>query len=170
MKACERISKESSKLEEFDLTQLGEILDRYRNHTGALIPVLQETQKAYGYLSEGILEKIADGLGVPLSQVYGVTTFYSQFKLVPHGQYIIRACHGTACYVSGAKSITESIANKLGIEEGQTTEDRLFTLETVACVGACGLAPVMMINDETFGRLSSQKALKIVRKVKKEGL
>ena len=169
MKACERVSKEPSELEELDLTKLDKILDKYKDQVGALIPVLQETQKTYGYLTEEILEKIATDSDVPLSQVYGVCTFYSQFKLAPHGQYVIRMCHGTACYVNGAKGVTDSIADKLDINEGETTEDRLFTLETVACLGACGLAPVMMINDETFGRLSSQKALKIVRKIKKEG-
>jgi len=170
MKTCERISKEPSRLEELDLTQLGEIFNKYKDHAGALIPVLQDTQKAYGYLSEGILERIADDLDLPLSQVYGVVTFYSQFRLRPHGENTIRVCHGTACHVSGAQEITASVEKQLGIESGGTTKDGKFTLETVACLGCCSLAPLMMINEETCGRLTLQKALKIIKKVKKESL
>lgn len=149
------------------LSRLREILDKHRNDTGFLIPVLQEAQDAYGYLSEDVLEAISTEMSVPLSQIYGVTTFYSQFRLHPHGREIIKVCHGTACYVSGAEGITRGIAEELGIKVGETTEDRLFTLESVACLGACGLSPVMMIGDETYGRLNSQRARETVKKRRK---
>lgn len=172
MKACERksyqITEELSEIKKLDLIQLSKILDKQKDHSGALIPVLQEAQKIYGYLSAEILERIAITLGVPLSQVYGVVTFYSQFRMQPHGQNIIRVCRGTACHVSGANEITSSLETQLGIERGGTTKDGKFTLEAVACLGCCSLAPVMMINDETYGRLTSQKALKTVRKIKRE--
>ncbi len=164
MKTCERPSKKSIDQEELDLTQLRAILDQHKDHAGVLIPVLQESQKVYGYLSEDILATIADDLGLPLSQVYGVATFYSQFRLQPHGENIIRVCHGTACHVSGAKEITAAIEKQLGIVSGATTKDRKFTLDTVACLGCCSLAPVLMINEETHGRLTAGKAKKVVRK------
>ena len=164
MKTCERVSKEPSDKEQLDLSELREILGEHKDHTGALIPVLQEAQKQYGYLSQDILETIAGDLGLPLSQVYGVVTFYSQFRLQPHGENIIRVCHGTACHVSGAQEITAAVEKKLGIKSGGTTRDRKFTLETVACLGCCSLAPVMMINEETHGRLTASKARKVVRK------
>jgi len=168
MRACERSSREKSDYEEMDLSNLGDIISKHKDHTGVLIPVLQEAQKEYGYLSEGIIEKIAGELKLPLSQVYGVVTFYSQFRLKPHGKHTIKVCMGTACHVSGAQEITGSIATKLGVETGGTTKDGKFTLEAVACLGCCGLAPVMMVDDETYGRLTSQKALKAVRQYKKK--
>lgn len=146
------------------LSRLREILDKHRNDTGFLIPVLQEAQGAYGYLSEEVLEAISMEMSVPLSQIYGVTTFYSQFRLHPHGREIIKVCHGTACYVSGAEAIAKGIAEELGIRVGETTEDRLFTLESVACLGCCSLAPVMMINKETYGRLTSDIARGVIKK------
>jgi len=168
MKACERSSKEPRDSEKLDLSNLGDILEKHKDHTGALIPVLQAAQKEFGYLSEEILERISEGMALPLSQVYGVVTFYSQFRLKPHGKHTIKVCMGTACHVSGAQDITEAIATKIGVETGGTTKDGKFTLESVACLGCCGLAPVMMIDDETYGRLTSQKALKAVRIYKKK--
>ncbi len=168
MKMCERISEKPSELEKFDLTQLGKIMGKHKDHAGALIPVLQETQQAYGYLSEEILERIAKDLSLPLSQVYGVATFYAQFRLRPHGENTIRVCHGTACHVSGAKEITAAVEKQLGVESGGTTKDGKFTLETVACLGCCSLAPVMMINERAHGRLTMSKAKKVVRKYGKD--
>lgn len=168
MKTCERVSKEPSDKEQLDLTQLRGILEGHKDQAGALIPVLQESQKAYGYLSQEVIETIARDLNLPLSQIFGVVTFYAQFRLKPHGEHTIRVCQGTACHVSGAQEIMGAIGSKLGVASGGTTADRKFTLESVACLGCCSLAPVIMIDDEAHGRLTPQKATKIVRRFKKE--
>lgn len=136
------------------LSQLDEILGKYLGMKGALIPALQEAQNAYGYLSREVIERIAEKMAIPVSQIYGVVTFYSQFHLNPRGRNIIRVCQGTACHVRGAKAVLQAIENQLKIAAGATTPDLKFTLETVACIGACGLAPVLMVNDDTHGRLT----------------
>ncbi len=147
-----------------DFKKLNQILDKYKGEKGTLITVLQEAQHAYGYLSEEILEYIANHTGVKLSQIYGVVTFYGQFRLHPGGKHMIKVCHGTACYVSGAAKISDDISSELEIEIGETTKDGIFSLETVACLGACGLAPVMMINKKTYGRLNSESATEAIKK------
>lgn len=129
------------------------LLDQYRNYKGGLIPVLQEAQNIYGYLPKEVLQRIAEELNMPFSKVYGVVTFYAQFHLTPRGKNIIRICLGTACHVRGGNKILEAVKQHLGIDQGGTTEDLRFTLETVACIGACGLSPCMMVNDNTHGRL-----------------
>lgn len=134
--------------------KLDEILKKYQGAKGALIPVLQEVQNAYGYLSKEVIEKIAEKMEIPVSQIFGVVTFYSQFHLNPRGRNIIRVCQGTACHVRGAKAVLTALEDQLQIKAGGTTTDLAFTLETVACIGACGLAPVLMINDDTHGRLT----------------
>lgn len=136
------------------MAQLDEILDKYQDVKGALIPVLQEAQHAYGYLSKDVVEHIAQRLEIPVSQIYGVITFYAQFHLNPRGRNIVRVCQGTACHVRGGKAILKALEDNLKVAAGETTPDLKFTLETVACIGACGLAPVMMINDDTHGRLT----------------
>jgi NADH-quinone oxidoreductase subunit E len=133
--------------------QLMELLDHYRNYEGALIPVLQGAQEIYGYLPAEVLEKISEELSIPFSEVFGVVTFYAQFHLKPRGRNIIRVCLGTACHVLGGSKIFQSLKDILGVDNGGTTEDLRFTLESVACIGACGLAPCIMINDDTHGRL-----------------
>ncbi|HET6420161.1 MAG TPA: NADH-quinone oxidoreductase subunit NuoE [Geobacteraceae bacterium] len=133
--------------------QLSELLDHYRGYEGALIPVLQGAQDIYGYLPEEALEKISQELKIPSSEVFGVVTFYSQFHLKPRGRNIIRVCLGTACHVLGGARIFNRLKEILGVENGGTTEDLRFTLESVACIGACGLAPCIMINEDTHGRL-----------------
>ncbi|MDU4962033.1 MAG: NADH-quinone oxidoreductase subunit NuoE [Sporomusaceae bacterium] len=138
------------------LTQLDEILAKYQGGKGALIPVLQEAQHAYGYLSKDVVEHLAKALDIPVSQVYGVITFYSQFHLNPRGRNIIRVCQGTACHVRGGKAILKALEDQLKVAAGSTTPDLKFTLETVACIGACGLAPVLMVNDDTHGRLTPE--------------
>ncbi len=144
-----------AKLQCLDLTKLEPVYERYQGHTdGALIPVLQAAQDIYSYLPVPVLENIAERLEVPISQVYGVVTFYAQFHLDPRGKHIIRTCQGTACHVRGAKKILDALKEALGVAPGKTTEDLQFTLETVACIGACGLAPVMMIDHDTHGRLT----------------
>jgi len=151
------------KLDEY-LKPLTEILSRYEKKERYLIPVLQEAQEEYGYLPEEVMKEIALGLNLSLSQVYGVVTFYSQFHQEPRGNNIIRVCMGTACHVRGGDSIFDAIKDELAIEAGETTEDLEFTLESVACIGACGLAPVIMINDETHGRLTPDKIPAILAK------
>lgn len=151
------------KLDEY-LKPLTEILSRYEKKERYLIPVLQEAQEEYGYLPEEVMKEIALGLNLSLSQVYGVVTFYSQFHQEPRGNNIIRVCMGTACHVRGGGAILDAIKDELGIEAGETTEDLEFTLESVACIGACGLAPVIMINDDTHGRLTPDKIPAILAK------
>jgi NADH-quinone oxidoreductase E subunit len=144
------------------LTQLEEILAKYDGVKGALIPVLQEAQNAYGYLDKKVIECIAEKMNIPVSQIYGVVTFYAQFHLNPRGKNIIRVCQGTACHVRGAKMILKALEDALNITAGSTTPDLKFTLETVACIGACGLAPVMMVNDDTHGRLTPESVAQIL--------
>jgi NADH-quinone oxidoreductase subunit E len=134
--------------------KLKELLEHYRGYDGALIPVLQGAQEIYGYLPAEVLEKISQELKIPFSEVYGVVTFYAQFHLKPRGTNIIRVCLGTACHVLGNAKIFDRLKEILGVDNGGTTEDLRFTLESVACIGACGLAPCIMINDDTHGRLT----------------
>lgn len=136
---------------------LEDVLARYAATEGALIPILQETQEIYGYLPEEAMRVIARKLKIPFSRVYGVATFYTQFHLKPRGRNIIRVCQGTACHVRGGAKLLEAISKTLGIGKNETTADGRFTLETVACLGSCGLAPVMMINEETYGRLTPEQ-------------
>ena len=142
--------------------KVDEILAHYNGVKGALIPVLQEAQGAYGFLPKDIISRIAQTLKIPVSQVYGVVTFYSQFHLNPRGRNIIRVCQGTACHVRGAKAVLKALEDELRIAPGQTTTDERFTLETVACLGACGLAPVLVINDDTHGRLTPETVCKLL--------
>ncbi|MEZ4599419.1 MAG: NADH-quinone oxidoreductase subunit NuoE [Syntrophotaleaceae bacterium] len=135
-------------------SQMMELLDHYRGYKGALIPVLQGAQDIYGYLPEAVLEKISSELKIPFSEVFGVVTFYAQFHLKPRGRNIIRVCLGTACHVLGNAKVFERLKEILGVDNGGTTEDLRFTLESVACIGACGLAPCIMINEDTHGRLT----------------
>ncbi|KYH33552.1 NADH-quinone oxidoreductase subunit NuoE [Neomoorella mulderi] len=143
---------------------LAEVLERYAGTEGALIPILQEAQEIYGYLPGEVMREIARKLKIPFSQVYGVATFYTQFHLKPRGRNIIRVCQGTACHVRGGARLLEAISAALGIGKNETTADGRFTLETVACLGSCGLAPVMMINEETYGRLAPEKIPAILEK------
>lgn len=142
---------------------LDAILDKYKGYDGALIPVLQQAQHAHGYLSKEVLEYISKHMNIPMSQIYGVATFYSQFHLNPRGENIIKVCQGTACHVRGGKQILEKIESLLGVKAGETTKDLKFTLETVACIGACGLAPVIMINEDTHGRLTPDAMADIIK-------
>jgi len=142
--------------------QLEQVLAHYAGQKGALIPVLQEAQEIYGYLPAEVLQRISQALNIPFAKVYGVVTFYAQFHLKPRGRNIIRVCLGTACHVRGGAKIFETIQNELNIKDGETTEDLRFTLESVACIGACGLAPVIMVNDDTHGCLTPDKVKEIL--------
>lgn len=143
---------------------IDEILEKYKGVDGALIPVLQETQNVHGYLSKEVIKYISAKMNIPVSQIYGVVTFYAQFHLNPRGKNVVRVCQGTACHVRGAKAILKALEDHLGISAGETTPDLSFTLETVACIGACGLAPVMMVNDDTHGRLTPELIPEILAK------
>lgn len=144
--------------------ELDKIIAKYKDSRGALIPVLHEAQDLYGYLPLSVQKRIAEGLNVPLSEVYGVVTFYAQFSLNPKGKYKINVCLGTACYVKGSGKIYEKISEILKIKSGECTPDGLFSLDACRCVGACGLAPVVMINDEVYGRLVVDDVPKIIQK------
>jgi len=146
--------------------RIDEILAKYEGTKGFLIPVLQEVQHLYNYLPKTALEYVAHETKTPISYIYGVVTFYSQFHLNPRGRNIIRVCQGTACHVRGGKLILEEVEKELGVKAGHTTEDSRFTVETVACIGACGLAPVMQINEDTHGRLTPEKIALILAKYK----
>lgn len=137
--------------------RLSAILKKHEDNPGSLITILQEAQKAYGYLSDNALQRISKATKIPMSEIYGVVTFYSQFHLEKRGRHNIRVCDGTACHVKGGDSVLKTVEKELGITKGRTTEDLKFTLETVACLGTCFLAPVMMIDQDYFGRLTSRK-------------
>lgn len=145
------------------LKPLKKILENFEKKEKDLIPVLQRAQEAYGYLPKEVLIEVGKQLGLSFVEVYGVVTFYSQFHLEPRGENIIRVCMGTACHVRGGGQILEKIKSQLKIDDGETTEDLEFTLETVACIGACGLAPVIMINDDTHGRLEPKDIPEILK-------
>ena len=134
----------------------------------SLIALLQDVQEAYGYLPEDQLKAIAEYIGIPFSTVYGVATFYNQFRLTPLGKNVIRVCRGTACHVKNSANILTAMETELNIKAGQTTRDKLFTLETVACIGACSIAPVININEEYYGRVTVKEIPKILSKYKKE--
>lgn len=142
--------------------QLEEILKEYKGVPGGLIPVLHQTQLLFGYLPHDVLVRIAEELDLPLSEIYGVCSFYSFFSLKPRGKYTVNVCMGTACYVKGAPALLEKIKETLQIEDGETTKDGLFTLDTTRCVGACGLAPVLTIGDDVYGRLTPEKVPEIL--------
>lgn len=135
--------------------QLKEVIANHRDQKGGLMPVLQEAQGIYGYLPIEVQTMIADGLGISLSEVYGVATFYSQFSLTPKGKHKISVCLGTACYVKGSDKILEAIEARLGIKSGECTEDGLFSIDACRCVGACGLAPVMLVDEDVYGKVTT---------------
>jgi len=147
-----------------DLRPVDEIIERYGSEKGALIPLLQDAQDAYGYLDERIMRELARRAGYQLSQLYGVATFFTQFRLEPIGEHLVKVCHGTACHVAGAPLITDEICNQLDIEEGGTTPDGKFTLESVMCVGACSLSPIMIVGEDTYGKLKPTGIRKILKK------
>jgi NADH-quinone oxidoreductase subunit E len=145
--------------------ELLQILDKYRGKPDALITVLEEVQEHYSFLPQRHLQYTAQELGFPLSQLYGIATFYNLFKLSPPGRYQVRICKGTACHVGQSSAILAHVKKKLGIGEDETTEDGLITLQTLACVGACSLAPVMVVNERTYGRMSPEKAWEVLRRL-----
>lgn len=149
-----------------------EIVDRHGRDAARLIPILQEVQEEYRYLPEEVLTFLATSLDIPPARVYGVATFYSHFTLQPRGKYTIRLCDGTACHVRQSIPILEALRKRLGLDEkNHTTPDMLFTVETVSCLGACGLAPVVVINEDVHGLMTPEKALELVEAIRaKEGV
>jgi len=142
--------------------RLNEILSSYHGKKEELVPILQQVQQAFGYLPEPAMKRIAKFLKLPESTVFGVGTFYAQFKLVPSGRNIIRVCRGTACHVRGGARILREVEKHLGVKPGESTPDLEYSLETVACIGACALAPTMVINNETHGQMTTKKATEVL--------
>ena len=151
-----------------DLSRLADVLAQYRGVPCSLITVLQKAQGIYGYLPQDVLAYIAKELDVPAARVFGVATFYTQFRFQPVGRYFIELCKGTACHVNGADTIARTITEELGIGDGETTADGLFSLKCVACLGCCYLSPVMMVNGETYGSLTPAKVRDILAEKRKE--
>lgn len=149
-----------------DLALIEDELKAREGEKDALISILQRAQEIYGYLPRDVIYHIASRLHITPAEIMGVATFYSQFRLEPIGKYVINACRGTACHINGSEKICEAISQYLGIEDGQTTEDGLFTVQQVACLGCCSLAPVMMINGEAHGNLTPDAAVKILREIR----
>jgi NADH-quinone oxidoreductase subunit E len=138
----------------------------YEGEKGALIPLLQAAQDTYGFIPESAIDQISEIVGIPAAEIYGVITFYSQFRLKPLGKYLIKVCDGTACHVNGSERIAGIIEDELQISGNDTTEDGLFTLQKVACLGCCSLSPVIMVNDETYGRLTPKKVQHLLKEYK----
>lgn len=148
-----------------DLTLIDPVLDEYEGVMGSLIAILQKAQEIYGYLPEDVIGYISERTGIAPARIFGVATFYAQFRLKPVGKYLIMLCQGTACHVNGSELISSAITDELGIEDGDTTEDGLFSLKHVACLGCCSLSPVMMINDQTYSTLTPDKTKKVLREL-----
>ena len=144
--------------------QLAEVIAELKDTRGCLMPVMQKAQDIYGYLPIEVQKMIAEGLGIPLSKVYGVATFYAQFSLTPKGKHRVNVCLGTACYVKGADKVLEAIENKLGIKSGECTEDGMFSIDATRCVGACGLAPVILIDEDVYGKVEPEMVDAIIEK------
>ncbi len=148
--------------------KLEEVIGEHKGKPGALIQVLHSAQEIFGYLPLEVQERVADGLEVPLSEVYGVVTFYSYFTMVPRGNHTIRVCLGTACYVRGGRQVLEELKNDLGIDVQGTTDDRNFSLEVVRCIGACGLSPVMTVDEDIYRRVKPSKVGELLVKYRED--
>lgn len=151
-----------------DLSLLNDVLAKYKDVDGSLIAILQKAQEIYGYLPVDVIYHISEETGIKPAKVMGVATFYTQFRFQPVGEYLIMLCQGTACHVNGSERIEAAIAEELGIKDGETTEDGMFTLKNVACLGCCSLSPVMMINGETYGTLTPSKVKSIIKELREK--
>ena len=149
-----------------DLSLLDSVMDKYASVPGSLITILQKAQEIYGYLPVDVMYYIGEKTGNSPAKVIGVATFYTQFRTTPIGKHLIMLCKGTACHVNGAERVEEALCEALNIEDGGTTEDGLFSLKTVACLGCCSLSPVMMINEDTYGSLTPKKAVEIINEIR----
>lgn len=153
---------------EIDLTKLNAIIDQHKSEKWGLIPLLQNVQEEIGYIPPESIESIAEAMNLSAAQVQGVITFYSGFTLTPKGKYVLKVCRGTACHVKGSRSVLRLMQKELNLNEGETSSDYQFTLETVACLGACFLAPTMMVNRSYFGKLAPTKVTSILDQYKKD--
>lgn len=158
--------KQVDRQEKVDLTLMDPLVEKLKNKKGNLIPLLQGIQNIYGYLPKKAIIRLSEVTGLKPSDIFGVITFYAQFRLKPVGKHIIKVCHGTACHVQNANSITDALQEALEVKDGETTSDGLFTLESVACLGCCSLAPVMMIGDDAYGKLTGKEAVNIIKNIK----
>ena len=149
-----------------DLSLLDGVLAEYASVKGSLITILQHTQEIYGYLPKEAIELISEKTGIAASEILGVATFYTQFRFRPVGKDLIMLCQGTACHVNSSELILQTVKDELHIEDGETTEDGLFSLKCVACLGCCSLSPVMMINEDTYGSLTPEKTKKILKELR----
>ena len=147
--------------------KLERIAKKYKNVEGGIISALHEVQDTYGYISSTAQKYLSKELNVPMSEIYGIITFYSRFSLVPKGKYNIQVCMGTACYVKGSEKVLNRFKEKLGIKEGETTSDGKFSIESVRCIGACGLAPAIVINEEVYGKMDEKKVDELIEKYSK---
>lgn len=147
-----------------DLTAAKKLVKKYRNKKGALIPLLQDVQAAYGYVPEDVIRLIAKELDIFPVDIYGILTFYAQFYLTPRGKHIIKVCQGTACHVMGGKELLDYMSEKLGVKEGEPTKDGMFSLERVACLGCCGMAPAVVIDRDFYGRCTIKKMEELAAK------
>lgn len=154
--------------EKIDFSVIDAIARKHSVERGAVIPILQEVQDTLGYVPKAAIQRVAGDIDVPASEIYGIVTFYAQFRLEPLGKYLIKVCHGTACHLCGAEMVADTIAQVAGAKEGETSEDKLFTIERVACVGCCSLAPCIMINSDTHGRLTPESIDKTVKEIQKK--
>lgn len=145
------------------LEEVDQVLKNYRGIPGSLIPVLQKVQETLGYLPLDIQKRISEGLEIPFSEVYGVVTFYNFFSIKPRGKHVIKVCLGTACYIKGGKQNAAKLQDMLGIKDGETTEDRMYSLEFIRCFGACGLAPVVVVNRDTHGRVELAELVELIK-------
>lgn len=151
-----------------DYRKFKKFIDENKDKKGSILQILLEAQRIFGYLPEEVQYFIAKETGVPTADIYGIITFYNFFRTEPIGKYLINICRGTACHVKGSEDVLDTLCKYLGVKVGGTTKDRLFTLSTARCFGACGLAPVMMINDEVYGRLNPTKAIEIIKRIKEK--
>jgi len=151
-----------------DIQKALDIIEEENIHTGSLVPILQRVQSEYGYLPKEVLLLVSRRTQVPIAEILSTATFYAQFRFTPVGKNIVRVCHGTACHIAGADRLTDSLAQNLGIRDNETTGDGLFTLERVACLGCCSLAPAVMINEQVYGRLTPEKLTKIIDTYRKD--
>lgn len=147
---------------------IDDIVHKHNVEPGAVIPILQEIQETYGYVPPIAIQRVAEHMNIPASEIYGIVTFYAQFRLQPLGKNLVKVCHGTACHLGGAEMVTEALSQATGAKEGETSSDGLFTVERVACLGCCSLAPCVMVNGETHGRLTPESVDKLVTEIRKQ--